>query len=165
MADVALDRLLSRRRNKLLAMGDQLTLRDLTQVLGAVTATRVMQRYGENVHIGSARGGEVGNASTAPRSHFEDKIARAVIRIGRVVDRFTATHLVMQGGVEPMARIASARHTTPSAPAAATDFANACSSASVGLGVRPACTEPSRLTPDSDTVVSGQNRAQMMTEQ
>mmetsp|Transcript_29904 Transcript_29904/g.75230 ORF Transcript_29904/g.75230 Transcript_29904/m.75230 type:complete len:935 (+) Transcript_29904:75-2879(+) len=79
--DVLISRRLARKKNSLLARGQHLTLAQLVELLGAVTATRVMRKYGVEV----ARGGP--QAADFDGPSFEEKIARSLMQIGRGVDR------------------------------------------------------------------------------
>jgi len=79
--DVLISRRLARKKNSLLAKGQHLTLAQLVELLGAVTATRVMRKYGVEV----ARGGP--QAADFDGPSFEEKIARSLMQIGRGVDR------------------------------------------------------------------------------
>jgi hypothetical protein len=83
--DVHISRYLARKRGTLLAKGMHLSLSELTELLGAVTATRVMRKYGAEVRESAA---DTGHALSPSR--FDVGMARALMRIGRGVEQANA---------------------------------------------------------------------------
>lgn len=98
--DAQIARLLLSEHDALLTKGTHLTLADLTELFGAVTATKVMSKYGQLSAPGTAgaEGGvlpELGGGAT--QLPFELSVSRALVRIGRGVERVNdAQHRLLQ---------------------------------------------------------------------